>query len=406
MAKGIAINGMLRGKLGGVVYSRVNGEQISRVKAESIKNPKTSAQMAQRAIFATATHAYSLMKPIVDHSREGVQYGAKTQQAFMKDALALLRSRAAADDGNFLIPNVAALMANPYIVSKGSLTSPKNIEYNADDDYVKIKSMDNPIINGDAAVTAKSFCDALQINKGDQITLVAIIGDDDQPVLGQYAEREYRRNKFICARITVKADANDDEIVYSEESGKFGTAAIVEGFDPNGFIAEAATNSVFTFSLKGKLLAFACIRSSKVDSKWLRSTESLTLSDEQLLYNFNNILPAWTDGSAALEFESSRYLNNAEVEKPINTTYSLIKTNYIGENASGEPQVGTDVAMVQKKAGDSTALVPITNDDRKVYTLKANGHLLLTSLYSNSGVEYSVAQASKLIGQEIIIDQE
>ena len=75
MAKGIAINGMLRGKLGGVVYSRVNGEQISRVKAEVVRNPKTTAQMAQRAIFATATQAYSLMKPIVDHSRERVPYG-------------------------------------------------------------------------------------------------------------------------------------------------------------------------------------------------------------------------------------------------------------------------------------------------------------------------------------------
>ena len=76
------------------------------------------------------------------------------------------------------------------------------------------------------------------------------------------------------------------------------------------------------------------------------------------------------------------------------------------ENASGESQIGTDVAMVQKKAGDSTTLVPITDDNRKVYTLKANGHLLLTSLYSNSGVEYSVAQASKLIGQTLVIDQE
>ena len=154
------------------------------------------------------------------------------------------------------------------------------------------------------------------------------------------------------------------------------------------------------------MLAFACILSAKVDDKWLRSTESLALADDQLLYNFNDILPAWTEGSTALEFDSTRYLNNAEVEKPINTTYSLVKTTYIGENASGEPQVGTNIAMVQKKAGDSTTLVPITDENRKVYTLKANGHLLLTALYSNSGVEYSVAQASKLIGQTLVIDQE
>lgn len=405
MAKGIAINGMLRGKLGGVVYSRVNGEQISRVKAEVVKNPKTTAQMAQRAIFATATQAYSLMKPIVDHSREGVQYGSKTQQKFMQDALALLRTRAANDDGNFLIPNVAALMANPYIVSKGSLTSPKNIAYNDSDAEVFIENMVNPQIAGHRVVTAKSFCDALGINKGDQVTLVAIVRDADQPVLGQYAGREYRRNKFEYARITVKADANDNDIVYDGTENVWGDAAIIEGFDNRTFAVTGIAETTIEIELTGDMLAFACIRSSKVDGKWLRSTESLTLADDQLLYNFNDILPAWTDGSAALEFESTRYLNNAEVEKPITTTYSLTKTAYIGENASGEPTIGMNVAMVEKKAGDSTTLVPITDDDRKVYTLKANGHLLLTDLYSNSGVEYSVAQASKLIGQTLVIDQ-
>lgn len=406
MAKGIAINGMLRGKLGGVVYSRVNGEQISRVKAEVVKNPKTTAQMAQRAIFATATQAYSLMKPIVDHSREGVQYGSKTQQAFMKDALALLRTRAANDDGNFLIPNVVALAANPYIVSKGSLTSPTNIEYSSDEDGIIIGSMVNPTIAENTVITAKSWCDALGINKGDQITLVAIVRDANQPVLGQYAGREYRRNKFAYARITVKADANDNDIVYNENEGEWGDAAVVEGFNIKNIFTAGASSNEFKFEVNGEVLAFACIRSSKVDSKWLRSTESLALAEDQLLYNFNDILPAWTEGNTALEFDSTRYLNNAEVEKPITTTYSLTKTTYIGENASGEPQVGTDIAMVQKKAGDSTTLVPITDENRKVYTLKANGHLLLTALYSNSGVEYSVAQASKLIGQTLIIDQE
>lgn len=406
MAKGIAINGMLRGKLGGVVYSRVNGEQISRVKAEVVKNPKTTAQMAQRAIFATATQAYSLMKPIVDHSREGVQYGSKTQQKFMQDALAMLRSRAANDDGNFLIPNVAALMANPYIVSKGSLTSPKNIAYNDAGAVIEISGMYNPLINNVHCVTAKSFCDALGINKGDQITLVAIVRDADQTVLGEYAGREYRRNKFVYARITVKADASDNDLVYNSDSAQFGTAVIVEGFGNTTLYVTSVNQNSMEFEFNNNVLAFACIRSSKVDGKWLRSTESLALTDDQLLYNFNDILPAWTDGNEALEFESTRYLNNAEVEKPITTTYSLYKTSYVGENASGDPQIGTDIAMVLKKAGDSTTLVPITDDDRKVYSVKANGHLLLTELYSNSGVEYSVAQASKLIGQTLVIDQE
>lgn len=405
MAKGIAINGMLRGKLGGVVYSRVNGEQISRVKAEVVKNPKTTAQMAQRVIFATATQAYSLMKPIVDHSREGVQYGSKNQQKFMQDALALLRSRAANDDGNFLIPNVAALMANPYIVSKGSLTSPKHIAYNDASALIEITGMSNPTIAEQRVVTAKSFCSALGINKGDQITLVAIARDASQPVLGEYAGREYRRNKFVYARITVKADANDNDVVYSEDNAEWGDAVIVEGFDKNQITTDAAGADQFTFNVNGEVLAFACIRSSKVDGKWLRSTESLALAEDQLLYNFNDILPAWTDGSAALEFESTRYLNNAEIEKPINTTYSLFKTSYIAETPAGAADMVVNCACVLKKAGDSLSYAPITDDQRHVYTVKENGHLLVSENFSTSGIEYSVAQASKLIGQTLIIDQ-
>lgn len=402
MAKGIAINGMLRGKLGGVVYSRVNGEQISRVKAEVIKNPKTSAQMAQRAIFATATQAYSLMKPIVDHSREGVQYGAKTQQAFMKDALAQLRTRAAADDGNFLIPNVAALMANPYIVSKGSLTSPIHIAYDTDNDEINISSMVNQTVDGDVVVTAKSFCTALGINKGDQITLVAIVRDADQPVLGEYAGRVYRRNKFVYARITVKADAADNDVVFSNAETMFGPAVIVEGFNSTNFNAISATSTLFNIGYRGgEILAFACIRSSKVDGKWLRSTQSLVLADDQLIYNFNDILPAWTEGSAKLEFDSTRYLNNAETEVVV-TTPGLTRIAARVDNA-GEITI-KQVAALSKGAYEGTPIVD-SGDNKHPYELKANGHVVLLS--SDVVVDGYITKefAEKQLGTTIIVDQ-
>lgn len=401
MAKGIAMNGQLRGKLGGAVYSRVNGEQISREYVKQFKNPKTTAQMAQRAIFATATQAYSLMKAIVDHSREGVQYGSKTQQLFMKDALALLRTRAANDDGNFLIPNVAALMANPYLVSKGSLTSPIHIAYDVGSDAIKITNMSNPTVGGDIAVTAKSFCNALGINKGDQITLVAIVRDADQPVLGEYAGREYRRNKFAYARITVKADAADDDIVYSEAETMFGPAVITEGLTAGGFGVTQTTSDTMSLDFPDEMLAFACIRSSKVDGKWLRSTESLALSDDQLLYNFNDILPAWTESGAKLEFESTRYLNNAETEEVI-TTPSLTRVAARVENAGGITVV--QVASLSKGAYSGTPIVD-SGDNKHPYELKANGHVVLLSSDVVLNGYITKEFAEKQLGTTIIVDQ-
>lgn len=401
MAKGIAINGMLRGKLGGVVYSRVNGEQISRVKAEVVKNPKTTAQMAQRAIFATATQAYSLMKQIVDHSREGVQYGAKTQQMFIKDALALLRTRAAADDGNFLIPNVTALMANPYIVSRGTLTSPIHFGYDSDADVVQITSMSNPTVDGDIVVTAKSFCDALGINKGDQVTFVAIVKDEAQPVIGTYDGRDYRRNKFIYARITVKADAADGDIVYSNAENMFGPAVIAEGFGSSSFQTSSASNDSLKFDYANEMLAYACIRSAKEGEKWLRSTTQLVMSETQLIYNFNDMLPAWTSGGTKIAFESDKYLNNAEPEEVVTTPgLTEVAANVI-KNGSAAVAV---VAALSKGAYEGSPIVD-NGTDKHPYKLKSNGHVLLLSDDVVVDGYITKETAEKQLGTTIIVDQ-
>lgn len=396
-----------RGKFAGAVLAKgTDGQTIQR---ELVKptNPKTAGQMAQRMIFATVASAYSQMKVICDHSFEGVQYGAKTQQEFFKEALKLMRTRAAADEGNFLIPNVSALMANPYVISKGSLSSPKNIAYDSENAVVSIKGMSNPKIAGQVVVTAKSWCDALGINKGDQITLVAIVKDADQPVLGEYAGREYRRNKFNYARVTVKANANDNDIVYN---GSWGDAVIIEGFNAKNFTIDDLTDNEIDFTIEGKSLAFACIRSQKVGNTWLRSYETLTLAEDQLIYNFNDMLPAWTEnGGSSLEFANAKVLNNAERNTGADIllpTYSLFKTSYIAETPTGQQDMVVNCACVLKKAGDSLSYAPITDENRHVYTVKDNGHLLLNENISTSGIEYSVAQASLLIGEALVIDQQ
>ena len=401
MAKGIEMNGMLRGKRGGVVYSRVNGEQLSRARATEVKNPKTTAQMAQRAICATATQAYSLMKPIVDHSYEGVKYGAKTQQAFMKDSLALLRTRAVNDDGNFLIPNVVSLAANPYIVSRGTLTSPIHIGYDSDGDEVTIISMVNPAVGGDIVVTTNSFCKALGINKGDQITLVAIVKDEAQPIIGEYDGREYRRNRFIYARITVKADAADDEIVYSVAENKFGTAVIVEGFGNTTFYISGANNNSVRINYSGEMLAFGCIRSVKEGDKWLRSTTQLEWIDNQLIYNFNDMLPAWTSGGTKIAFESDKYLNNAEQEIVV-TTPSLTSVT-ARTQSSGIIEV-VNVAALSKGGYAGTPIVD-SGDNKHPYELKSNGHVVLLS--DNVVLDGYITKefAEKQLGTTIIVDQ-
>lgn len=321
MAKGIEMNGMLRGKRGGVVYSRSNGEQISRVRVTQIANPKTTKQQAQRCIFATATAAYSKMKAICDHSFEGVKYGAKSQQAFMKENLALMRNRAAADEGNFLIPNISVLMANPYLISKGSLNSLNHVDYSRLDSGIKL-------INGSYTennpLTAGEYKNTMGINFGDQITVVAIIDKGGDPV-GSYAGREYRNFKFVYCRITLKDNAQASDIVLNEND--FGNAVIVENIaGPDSISQESFTFTTSNNELKivvserhDSVLAAAVIHSAKEGDKWLRSTEHLHLNEEMLVFNFNDILPAWQEGTTPLQVGSERYLNNAEQELVVET---------------------------------------------------------------------------------------
>lgn len=97
MAKGIDINGQLRGKRGGVVYYRTNGQQISRARNFAPKNPKTDKQLIQRAVTATIAQMYSEGKMIFDHSFEGKLVPAGSQREFLRLNMRALRQAILAD---------------------------------------------------------------------------------------------------------------------------------------------------------------------------------------------------------------------------------------------------------------------------------------------------------------------
>ena len=130
MAKGNLFQGMGRGKVGDVVFSRLNGEQISRVRNRHPKNPRSNSQLYQRAIMATVMQAYSAGKAIFDHSFEGYAVGAQCQRRFLSLNAKMLRQLVATDintplTGNnqkarVVAPGVSVPVADPFIISRGS----------------------------------------------------------------------------------------------------------------------------------------------------------------------------------------------------------------------------------------------------------------------------------------------
>lgn len=124
------------GKLGNAVGfkrsgSKKAGAKFARIRATDIKNPKTNAQLYQRAVAATVTKAYAAMKEICDHSFESKAVGAESMQYFNSKNMNLLRKAILADVngsvepaaqvGVVVAPKSAFPTPGPYLVSEGSL---------------------------------------------------------------------------------------------------------------------------------------------------------------------------------------------------------------------------------------------------------------------------------------------
>lgn len=130
MAKGNIFQGMARGKVGDVVFSRLDGQQVTRVRNRNPRNPNTNGQLYQRAIMATIMQAYSAGKEIFDHSFEGKQVPKGCQQYFMSENAKILRNYIAEDLQSFNMNDIkgrvvprgatAPTAFNGMVVSKGT----------------------------------------------------------------------------------------------------------------------------------------------------------------------------------------------------------------------------------------------------------------------------------------------
>lgn len=131
MSKGNLFQGMARGSVGDVTFSRLNGKQIARVRNRNPRNPKTNPQLYGRAIMATVMRAYSAGHEIFDHSFEDVSVGAASQNRFLSLNNRVLREYLAADINNnqtaaksintFVGPKVQSPVPGRYVISEGSL---------------------------------------------------------------------------------------------------------------------------------------------------------------------------------------------------------------------------------------------------------------------------------------------
>ena len=317
----------LQGRVGNVVYRVRGGENIASERPAKVSNPRTVSQQTQRMVMRTVSAAYSQLKGICDHSFEGLTYGAENMAMFMRENINMLKKA----NGNFNAKSNAYIVANPYIVSKGSLSPIKQSKswlYNSND--IAAFGVELPFSTEElaslATLTVAQFHAALGYNIGEQLTLLVAhaIPNAGGVVIDEATQMPYN---FLYARLvclpaqsdelmftqvakwenTYSINANvvdtDNSLNYAEILAGMGKTSVGVGIGlritltENDVLETASTNPPMT----------CLIRSAKNNDKWERSTQRMIVGEfiPSSEYTVENILPTYSPGQ-------NEYLNNAE----------------------------------------------------------------------------------------------
>lgn len=193
MAKDNLFLGYARGSVGDVTFSRVGGQQVARGRNRAPRNPQSPLQLIQRVCMKTASQAYSLTQEICNHSFQGKAEGTPSQSQFVMTNVAMLRQRAAAviesDDESAVFSSLLTNYAskecvlpeiNDYAVSNGTISSLYYafVAYLNANSVLSLVNNTMPEVSAEKPLTYAKVIEALQLQRGDQLTFLFFSCDD------------------------------------------------------------------------------------------------------------------------------------------------------------------------------------------------------------------------------------
>lgn len=314
MARGNIFLGMGRGSIGDVTFYRADGQQLSRVRNRRPKNPKSQAQLFQRAIMATVIKAYQAGKEIFDHSFQGYSVGAQNQRQFMSLNSKMLRQLVATDintpiatndqKARVVAPGANTPVANPFIISRGSYQQ----------NFFAFDPSDNTFYSpeGVASETVAEYAQRCNLIAGDIYTFVLFAIKKDiayQSPLYDDALASLNYCSFGWVRLIVKENLSSVDTAVSDMSQLFNVqnsggdfdftatnlanVGVGEGFDMDSLIAKNKSEYTITGGI-------GLIR-SRLDMD-LRSDSEMhviygTSADEMFGIASDYILDTWAAGT-------------------------------------------------------------------------------------------------------------
>lgn len=284
MAQSKSFFGLRRGSTKTLTFSVYNGKQVTKDRVTDVKNPRSSMQMKQRAIMATAMRGYSALKEICDHSFEGITYGQKSMNYFVSENARMIRDVAPSVNLSLSKGNS---VSNAYIISKGTL--PQISVSVSNSKFV------TPLPTYTGSFTYGQVFSALGATKvGDMITFVALV---DNP--GANASIYWVRITLTKQNIALNVDDNTSQNALDQLTEGVDFETNIDNFSPSDFVIlinngdPLGHNISVSLETNGQNASLGIILSRKSDTAWLRSPSKMV----NLLgtYNYDEAIASYPE---------------------------------------------------------------------------------------------------------------
>ena len=297
MSKGSNFWGTARGKLGNMVISSVKGQQVERKYQPQVANPKTFAQMRQRAVFALAVKFFK-------HSQQNLfkfAFEDKTQKesdynAFMRHNVRYFTpiNKVACDN-----PTLPALgFWTDLQLSAGSLTKAQGQRFDATDTKNPSFGFTVGAVHEDVSQTKYTWGEVSQalikkydLAEGDIITFVVVDPHmnanrfDAQIIGGEEAELNATPAKWKIEQMEITTSSTEDVSANMIGNDIFALTNIADDYVANYLLFGAV---IFSRNIKGRPLmvstsTFACSDGGNYESDLVQEGS----------YRERNVLLSW-----------------------------------------------------------------------------------------------------------------
>lgn len=168
--------GIWRGRKGSTVfyYNRNSNnaqKQAMRERVYEISNPQSNAQVSQRMKLLPAQRVQQQLLSVLKRSWQGVEYGGKSLNQFMKYALKMTEGIPYVDKGD------DRAIPGSYIISKGTIPQVYTEVSDIDEHGTTLAAEEGPAANVTWGSVCQYMLNASQVEEGDQITFVVCITD-------------------------------------------------------------------------------------------------------------------------------------------------------------------------------------------------------------------------------------